>query len=153
NDGDVAVLAGDGAGGLLTGVLHDAAGGALYDVDIGDVTGDGAVDLAVVSGSDSGLAVLPGDGAGNFGPPWSWKVPGGLGDVLATDLDADGDADIVVTRSEFNEGDWVFTSLGSGALAPRRALCLGEQPKELDAGDLDGDGLLDLVSANGGFDC
>ena len=75
----------------------------------------------------------------NFGPI----------DVAAADLDGDGDLDLVVAESFFNQ---VSVRLGDGAggFAPASVHPVGAQPQSLLLAHMDGDGLLDLVTAEAG---
>jgi hypothetical protein len=101
----VAVLSGDGAGGLplrsefLLGDDLAVRGGPLA---AGDLTGDGHPDLAVANrsagGGLGGVYVLVGDGAGGFvpalGSPFA-VFDGFASSVTLGDLDGDGLLDVV----------------------------------------------------------
>jgi hypothetical protein len=108
-----------------------------------DFTGDGILDLATQGG------VLVGNGDGSFQPRLS-PVPGGL----AGDVDGDGTADLIVAG-----GDKMYVSIsnGDGTFQPSQPVTLPlatppgydePLPQSIDSavvGDLNADGLLDLV--------
>lgn len=107
----------------------------------GDFNGDDTVDVAVVGVAldDLHVALLFGTGGGSFAPPVK-ILPGIVVSGLATtDLDHDGDNDIIVKTSPLyqsllNNGDGTFAEpLPSGGF--------GTLPQA----DIDGDGYLDMV--------
>ena len=81
----------------------------------------------------------------------------GLG-VLASDLDNDGDVDIYVANDSNpnylyrNNGDGHFTEMGSWSGAGLSAEGKAQAGMGVDAGDFDGDGLLDIFVTNFGKD-
>src|SRR5262249_41126825 len=64
-------------------------------VDLVDLTGEGKPDLVVAARYKDRISVLPGDGAGGFGPEFVWLVPRYPVQVIDGDLEGDGKADIV----------------------------------------------------------
>ena len=62
---DVSVLLGDGAGGFAAATKF-TVGTAPYSVAVGDLDGDGFLDLAVANLVSGNVSVLLGDGAGGF---------------------------------------------------------------------------------------
>ncbi len=108
------VSLGDGAGGFLPAVdLEGRHLNGVWDVEIGDIDGDGDLDLAVAGAVISGNSVIlvhHGDGAGGFvrvGDPIQ-ALPGTR--LAIGDLDRDGRADLVV-----GAGSSVRTYLADGA--------------------------------------
>jgi hypothetical protein len=113
-------------------------------IAIGDVNGDRRPDL-VLNQQDDSAAVLINDGTGTFGTPTGYAAGGALLAVVLSDLDGDGDADLVgSTRSGINvlmnDGTGVF-----GAPTPYTTTAVTSPPV---LGDLNGDGKLDVAVAS-----
>jgi len=95
--GTMAVLAGDGAGGLGLPVTW-AAGSFPHEVEFLDASGDLEPDLLVTTGLSESFAVLRADGRGGFGPPVQY-LTGYYGQRVGFgDLDGDCRPDAFVTR-------------------------------------------------------
>ncbi|MCB9169351.1 MAG: VCBS repeat-containing protein [Flavobacteriales bacterium] len=110
-----------------------------------DIDGDGLADLVTSSPMD--LQVHWQRGLGNgFAPAQSIGSPWGVVDeVLAQDLDLDGDLDVAVISSQLNEIAWYENIDGQGQFGPRQVIATGmTNAFGLMAGDLDGDGDAEL---------
>jgi hypothetical protein len=140
------------------GAARNFVAGRAYEpgnVDRSDLDGDGDEDLVVALGStragDGGLAVLLGKGDGTFGAPQRYDGPASAADVLADDLDGDGDSDLAATDSisdavtvSLNKGDGTF-------LYKDHYFVDGVRPRgSLTEADFDRDGDLDIATANPG---
>ena len=118
-------------------------------VAAGDFTGDGLMDLAVVVDGPDRVMVMVGDGLGGFvaGPVSLLGAGVGADMLIAQDLDADGDTDLVVIldnistlRALINNGTGLFTT---GTSAPT-----GVEPRWVASGNLNGAGGADFAVAN-----
>jgi hypothetical protein len=150
---DVSVLLGDGAGGFRPAATSPVPTGiASHLIACADLTGDGHPDVAVTSHDSHDVVILPGDGAGGLDAASSLRIaalssgePHNHG-LLAVDLDEDGDLDIVTT----NQADGSVSVLhgdeeGGFTPVPGSPFPVGRMPYLPAAGDVDGDGLLDLA--------
>jgi FG-GAP-like repeat/FG-GAP repeat len=132
-----------------------AVAGGPGNVALADVNRDGKLDLLVVSGKTKGVSVLLGQGDGQFraaaGSPV--QVPEHPSELVARDLNGDGHLDLALAS---HDSYGVMLLLGDGkggfALAPNSPIVMkeGKHPHThgLEAGDLNGDGNLDLVTVN-----
>lgn len=148
----VAILRGDGTGGFAR--VRDVATGTsgkahMHSVALADMNADGALDLVAGHSEDGAVAVLLGDGRGDFEPsegsPFPARVHPYEG-LAACDVDGDGDLDVVVPDLH---GDKLILLRGDGrgALEQDTSLPLGTGPRPgfLGIGDLDGDAVLDVA--------
>lgn len=123
-----------------------------YEVEVGDLTGDGRPDVVGQSLRSvtayhrtatgwSRSVVVPDDGASL------------IGGVEVADVSGDGRADIVATteanqpRSQVR----VFAQTAAGGLAAPTAWRVLDMPESVEAADVDGDGRNDIVMAHGGY--
>jgi hypothetical protein len=79
-------------------------------VALGDVNGDGKLDIAVTVGYSGDVAVLLGNGDGTFAAPLSISTGGDTVGIFLRDLNGDGKLDIVTAGT----GKGVRVSLGRG---------------------------------------
>lgn len=129
-------------------------------IAISDVDGDGKADLVFVGFSTSLISVLrntsSGPGAISFAASQDFVTGGTPNSIFIADFDADGKADLGVS-SFFGQSISIHknTSVGPGSIdfVTTVTLALPGQPKSVSAGDLDGDGKVDLVATtnNSGF--
>ena len=118
-------------------------------VSVADIDGDGLPD--VIAGSDVGSEVVWWHNGG--GEPIVWTrhevdihVPGAH-DVYGTDLDGDGDQDIVGVSYEDDLVLWWRNDGGDPVQWTRLEIATGfDYPTKVDIGDVDGDGDMDVVS-------
>jgi hypothetical protein len=131
-----------------------SAGIAPHGVVIGDFNKDGNQDVVVVSsyGTSQNVYVLLGNGDGTFQAPSVISVNGGLYAVAAGDFNGDGNLDLAVVDNT-HSAVLILLGHGDGTFAqPTTAntCSTGAQPVALAVGDLNGDGKLDIVTANSG---
>lgn len=153
----------NGPGGLATIPAWTAYGHAGYearDVVLTDIDGDGDLDLLIANKAGPVTLHLNDRGTLAVAPDWSSPWPAADGDVstfaiAVGDVDDDGDPDLVCANNVNGIGDAynrLFLNNGNGFL-------VGQQPdwiagsvdnsRDVALGDLDGDGLPDLVFGNG----
>ena len=120
---------------------------------VADLNRDGVPDLVVVNSFDDTLSVL----LGNVSPPATYlpavpyATPSSPVDVVIADVDRDGVPDLVVINTVDTAGFFtlaIFLGKGDGTFAPRSDHPLGFKPYSLAVGDLDRDGVLDLVMSS-----
>jgi hypothetical protein len=165
----VSVLLGLGDGTFQAPVLFEA-GATPWDLAVGDVNGDGHLDLVTSDGGDfsanngyiDGLVVVLGRGDGTFGPPRRYSLGGvpssssSASPVIIRDVNGDGRADLVTTEKGVQDnfyryvGDGVVVLLGrgDGTFGPPTRIPTGQSPNLLALGDVDGDGRTDAVAAS-----
>jgi hypothetical protein len=156
----VALLLGDGEGSLGA-PRSFPAGDGPHKLAAGDLDGDHLPDLAVAN-EDLKMTILLNDGAGGFASPTSYDVitiPF-AGDAYPTvalaDVDNDGDSDVLYGSTGTLAGTdtgaiALFRNLGDGTFSSSELVPLVHYtggPVDIAAGDLDGDGWVDLLGAN-----
>jgi hypothetical protein len=160
----VGVLLGNGDGTFQTVVPYDSGGIYANSVVIGDVNGDGKLDVVVGNGSTSptvasgNVAVLLGNGDGTFQKAVRYNRGGyGASSVTIADVNGDGKPDLVVANCSTSgigcahaDGD-LAVLLGNGNGTFQTATTFGSggnTPFGVAVGDVNGDGRPDIVAAN-----
>jgi hypothetical protein len=122
-------------------------GNSLTGAALGDVNGDGKLDLAVgdnAVGTDHLVHVLPGRGDGSFGAAVSLPVGRNPRVLRLSDLNRDGRLDLVVVNYGGNSAS-VALGRGDGTFAAAQTLDSELSPASLAVADMNGDGTLDLI--------
>lgn len=153
---NVSVLLGNGDGTFAAAVnVPVVAGGAPQAVAIGDVNGDGKPDIVTgnfAGGSVNGsVSVLLGNGDGTFPTLVTYDAGGPVYAVVLADLNGDGKLDIATANGSAGNVS-VLLGNGNGTFQAASNLSVGEgtdtQVNGVAVGDLNGDGKLEIVTAN-----
>jgi hypothetical protein len=159
--GDVSVLLGNGDGTFGAHTDYGRPLGNPISVAVGDFNSDGKLDLGVMTntgyssyyGSDLGgaVAVLTGNGDGSFVVPnqLSWLSIGWHTSAAVADFNGDGRLDFAATHPDYASVDLVFGD-GTGAFGGLVSVQVGSGPRSVTSEDVNGDGNVDLVTANSG---
>lgn len=157
SDGKVAVLLGGLYGSFGVGGVYDSGLGEAFSVAAGDVNGDGKPDIVVAGGS---VAVLLGNGDGTFQPAVIFPAGSWAESVAIADVNGDGKPDLVVgdiytcgygTDPCAKGLAGVMLGNGDGSFQPLVANPSGGwRTYWVAVGDVNGDGMPDLVSGGCG---
>ena len=143
----ISVLLGNGAGTFRSGGSLFTSG--LIWMAAGDLNGDGKADLVVTNFAESGrVFVYFGNGDGTFVPSASYRASFEPIGIVIADFTGDGHPDVAVANANENGPNGevlVYPNLGNGTLGTAAKYVLPGHPWSLAAGDLNGDGKLDLA--------
>ena len=150
NDQTVTVRFADPArpGFFLPAIVLATPGRRPLDVAVGDLNGDGRMDIVVAASGANSVLVFTQTATGAFNAPVAYAVGGDPQAVTVADLDGNGRADIAVATTANTVS--VLLQTGAGVFAPAVDYATGVQPVAIKAADLNGDGKLDLLTANYG---
>lgn len=142
------LFTGKGGGVFNTGVLlTPSISGLRRNIVTADFNGDGKLDLAAAT--DSGFVVLFGNGNGTFQSPVSYTAASLPEWIAIGDLNRDGHLDIAIAAPAAGSEGLVYIYLNNGKgrfSAPSEVPLICDQ---IAIGDVNGDGIPDLVSSLG----
>ena len=144
------VLTNNGSGGFVL-ASSPVVGLNSCSVAAADVNGDGKLDLISANKADGTLTVLTNNGSGGFVLASSPVVGSGPFMVTTADVNGDGKVDLITANWGSSGGGntlTVLTNNGSGIFGSNATLTVGSGPIAVAAADVNGDGKVDLISAN-----
>ena len=144
----VSVILGLGNGTFGTAVNYTTGtGSGPVSVTLGDVNGDGKLDIITANFVSSKASVLLGMGNGTFGPQETFATGTDPKSVTLGDVKADGKLDIVTVNYNSNNAS-VLLGTGNGTFGTKTDFATGTNPNSVTLGDVNGDGKLDIVATN-----
>jgi len=149
------VLTNNGFGAFGSNATY-AVGSFPVSLAVADVNGDGSPDLVCANSDDDTLSALTNNGSGAFVLASLISTSGanvdfGPQSIVAADVNGDGKVDLIfVDFSDFYVPGilTVLTNDGTGVFTMTTVPNVGAGPEWVVAADLNGDGKLDLVTAN-----
>ncbi|MCU0426182.1 MAG: FG-GAP-like repeat-containing protein [Candidatus Kapabacteria bacterium] len=158
NDGDIDIVAAglaagafvlynDGTGRFPTSSLAFAGGTQVRSVTLGRVNNDDFLDLVMANQGSNDVTVRINDGFGGFGTASSLVMGTAPRSAILADIDGDADLDLISANNDVqgvvirrNDGTGNFAAFGLNS-----PINFGSTTRNVAAGDVDGDGDLDLV--------
>ena len=136
-----------------------ATGSGPTELALGDLDGDGRLDIVTANPSDGTISVLlhQNSASAEFMPSVDLPVGAGARAVSIADLDDDGDQDIAVIAAVEGETVPSLQVLRNGSsetsyeqllISPAEAFAIGGMPVLVDCSDIDDDSVPDLITIN-----
>ena len=155
---EVGVLLSRTTKGEFSSVAYVPAGTPVADLAIADFNGDGNLDLVTASDTLSGGAnvnsVLLGNGNGTFKTGTSLRSGSSPLSVTTGDVNNDGFVDVIAGVESTNDftGIYIYRGNGDGSFSAPQSYSAPapdySPPTDVATGDFNGDGRLDIVTAN-----
>jgi len=144
--GNVSILINaGGATGHFNSAVNYPAGTTPYTIAVADFNQDGKADLAVLN-ENAGVTILLGKGDGTFPTALPIIPISSAAGIVAGDFDKDGIPDLAVTSSAgATAGVTILKGNGDGTFTSPFASSFGTTPFAIAVGDLNKDGVEDLV--------
>ena len=124
-----------------------ATGTTPYSVTLGDVNGDGRLDIVAANQGSNNASVLLGNGNGTFGAEATFATGSVPRSVVLGDVNGDGKLDIITGNFNSNNAS-VLLGNGNGTFQTNTDFATGANPRSVSLGDVNGDGILDIITAN-----
>ncbi|MBI3444535.1 MAG: VCBS repeat-containing protein, partial [Magnetospirillum sp.] len=126
-----------------------AVGTTPLSIGLGDLNGDGKLDMVVGNNGDNTVSIMLGQGDGTFVAATPATAATGTGPSFLSvgDLNNDGKLDVVVNTSSANAAS-ILLGNGDGTFGAATTVATGTAP--IATADLNGDGKLDMVVADFG---
>jgi hypothetical protein len=129
------------------------SGSRPYGIAVGDLNGDGRLDIVVSNTLANNIGVFLGYGTGNLSSQMTFSTGNGSFplSIAIADFNNDSQVDIVVTNYK-TDNVGVFIGYGNGSFPSQKVYSTGtnSNPYAVAVGDLNNDGRLDIAVANFG---
>jgi len=123
-------------------------------VTVADLNGDHKPDFVTGGEDNNAVWVFLNRGDGTFGHRHSYRTPKNalVAAIAAGDLNGDGSADLAIANEARKGTVSVLLNRGHGTFRARRDLAVRQTPEDVTLVDLNGDGKLDIASADRTWD-
>jgi hypothetical protein len=139
-----------GTGNLFGAASSYRAGTNTQSVALGDLDGNGTLDVAIAQANAYAVAVMRGVGDGTFGCPASFPIETGSESLALSDFDRNGRLDVAAAVSYGNGGVALLEGAGDATFTTAPSTKAGFQPWTIATGDVNHDRKPDLVVGNDG---
>lgn len=149
NSSSVSVLLGNGDGSFSAATNFSVfpLGSGMDSVALGDMDGDGILDIVSANAGSNNISILLGNGNGTFQAATFYSYSGNPRSIKTGDFDGDGSTDIV-TANYIDSDISVYLGNGDGTVQPAVRYVAGTRAISVTVSDFDGDGILDLATGN-----
>lgn len=120
-------------------------------VALADINGDGNLDVVTADFSAGAVSILLGTGDGSFNAHNEISLGGDVEPnyVALADINQDGTIDIVTSDENYGSGMLsILLNAGNGIFQPAQSQSIGEDTQSMAVGDLNGDGIPDVIAVN-----
>jgi hypothetical protein len=118
-----------------------------HTVTMGDLNGDGKLDLAVANLNSNKVSIFLGHGDGAFAPRVDYMTLMNPHTVVIRDLDGDGKPDLTISNMGANAIGTMIGN-GDGTFQAIRSTMMPSSPMFCGVGDFNGDGIPDVVATD-----
>jgi cysteine-rich repeat protein len=115
-----------------------------FSLIVVDADANNTLDVASAALGSGVVSILENDGFGSLSSLQEFFLDEGTNSEIATDLDADGDQDLIVSNF-FNLQTSLLRNIGNGTFAPEPLFLTQKNQTDLIFGDFNGDTLLDVA--------